>query len=68
MHWFLPVKLIKCRCVSLIVGTMRDRASANNFAMRTISVTFNCLMDMPCFCTRLTMLDSTPILEDFMKY
>lgn len=39
-----------------VVGAMRDRASVNNVAMRTISVIFNRLMDMP---TQLTVLEST---------
>ena len=54
-----------------VVGAMRDRASVNNVAMRTISVIFNRLMDMPCFSHTIDHVGqhmNIPILEEFMKY
>ena len=49
---------------------MRDRASVNNVAMRTISVVYNQLMDVGCFSHTLDHVGEkmiTPVLEEFIK-
>ena len=53
-----------------VVAAMRDRASVNNVAMRTISVIYNLLMDIGCFSHTLDHVGErmrTPILHDFTR-
>ena len=53
---------------NLIVAAMRDRASVNDVAMRTIKVVYNGLLDMGCFSHTLNHVGeriNTPILHDF---
>ena len=54
----------------MIAAAMRDRASVNDVAMRTVSVIFNRMMDMPCFSHTIDHVGermNTPILDDFTK-
>ena len=54
----------------MIVAAMRDRASINDVAMRTVLVVYNHLMDVPCFSHTLNHVGegmNTPILDDFTK-
>ena len=49
---------------------MRDRASVNDVAMRTIKVVFNELLDVGCFTHTLNHVGermNTPILHDFCQ-
>ena len=53
-----------------IVAAMRDRASVNDVAMRTIKVVYNQLLDVGCFSHTLDHVGermNTPILHDFYK-
>ena len=53
---------------NLIVAAMRDRASVNDVAMRTIKVVYNELLDVGCFSHTLNHVGeriNTPILHDF---
>ena len=53
---------------NLIVVAMRDRASVNDVAMRTIKVVYNELLDVGCFSLTLNHVGermNTPILHDF---
>ena len=53
-----------------IVAAMRDRASVNDVAMRTIKVVYNQLLDVGCFSHTLDHVGermNTPILHDFCK-
>ena len=53
---------------NLIVAAMRDRASVNDVAMRTIKVVYNELLDVGCFPHTLNHMGermNTPILHDF---
>ena len=53
-----------------IVAAMRDRASVNVVAMRTIKVLYNQLIDVGCFSHTLDHVGermNTPILHDFSK-
>ena len=53
---------------NLIVAAMRDRASVNDVAMRTIKVVYNELLDVGCFSHTLNHAGermNTPILHDF---
>ena len=53
-----------------IVAAMRDRASVNDVAMRTIQVVCNQLLDVGCFSHTLNHVGeqmNTPILQDFCK-
>ena len=53
-----------------IVEAMRDRASVNDVVMRTVSVIFSRMMDMPCFSHTLDHVGEricTPFLNDFIK-
>lgn len=53
-----------------LVAAMRDRASVNNVAMRTVTVVFPCVLDIDCFSHTLDLVGdklSTPILDKFMK-
>lgn len=53
---------------NLLVGAMRDRASVNEVAMRTIRVVYNQVVDIGCFCHTLDHVGEhmhTPILEKF---
>ena len=55
---------------NLVIAAMRDRASVNNVAMRTISVLYNDIMDIGCFSHTLDHVGErmkTPILDDFTK-
>ena len=54
----------------LIVAAMRDRASVNSVAMRTIGVIYNRMMDVGCFSHTIDHVGEkmkTPILNEFMK-
>ena len=54
----------------MIAAAMRNRASVNDVAMRTVSVIFNRMMDMPCFSHTIDHVGermNTPILDDFTK-
>lgn len=49
---------------------MRDRASVNDVAMRTISVIYNQMLDVGCFYHALDRVGErmkTPILDEFSK-
>ena len=53
---------------NLIVAAMRDRASVNDVAMKTIKVVYNELLDVGCFSHTLNHVGermNTPILHDF---
>ncbi len=53
-----------------VIAAMRDRASMNNLAMRTVSVFYNQMMDVGCFAHTLDHVGEnmqTPILEEFIK-
>ena len=55
---------------NFVVAAMRDRASVNNVAIRTISVIYNEMMDVGCFSHTLDHVGEnmkTPILDDFIK-
>ena len=55
---------------SLIVAGMRDRASVNSLAMRTISVIYNKVMDIGCFSHAIDHVGErmqTPLLDEFMS-
>ena len=54
----------------LLVAAMRDRASVNSVAMRTVSIVYNQVMDIGCFSHTLDHVGEhmqTPILDDFVK-
>ena len=54
----------------MIVAAMRDRASVNDVAMRTVLAVYNHLMDVPCFSHTLNHVGegmNTPILDNFTK-
>ena len=54
----------------LVVAAMRDRASVNEVAMRTVSVLYNKVMDIGCFSHTLDHVGErmkTPVLDDFSK-
>ena len=54
----------------LVVSAMRNRASVNDVAMRTISVLYNNMMDVGCFSHTLDRVGenmNTQILEEFTK-
>ena len=54
----------------LVVGTMHDRASVNQVAMRTVKVIYHNLLDVGCFSHTLDRVGEnmkTPILDDFFK-
>ena len=51
-----------------IIAAVRDRASVNDVAMRTIEVVYNELLDVVCFSHTLSHAGecmNTPILHDF---
>lgn len=50
-----------------VVAFMRDRASVNNVAMRTVSVLYNSMIDIGCFSHTLDHMN-TPILNEFTKH
>ena len=55
---------------NLVIAAMRDHASVNDVAMRTISVLYNTIMDIGCFSHTLDHVGErmkTPILDDFTK-
>jgi hypothetical protein len=54
----------------LVVSAMRDRASVNDVAMRTVKVLYNHVMDIGCFSHTLDHVGErmqTPILDEFVK-
>jgi hypothetical protein len=54
-----------------VVAFMRDRASVNNVAMRTVSVLYNSMIDIGCFSHTLDRVGenmNTPILDKFTKH
>ena len=54
-----------------VVAFMRDRASVNNVAMRTVSVLYNSMIDIGCFSHTLDHVGenmNTPILNEFTKH
>ena len=54
----------------LVIAAMRDRASVNDVAMRTISVIYNQMMDVGCFSDTLDHVGEkmkTAILDEFTK-
>lgn len=54
----------------MLVAAMRDRASVNTVAMRTVSILYNQIMDVGCFSHTLDLVGEhmkTPILDDFIK-
>ena len=56
---------------NLVVAFMRDWASVNNVAMRTISVIDNSMIDIGCFSHTLDHVGenmNTPILDEFTKH
>ena len=55
---------------TLLVGAMRDRASVNEVAMRTVRVIYNEVIDIGCFSHTLDHVGErmqTPILEKFFR-
>ena len=56
---------------NLVVAFMRDQASVNNVAMRTVSVLYNSMIDIGCFSHTLDHVGeniNTPILDEFTKH
>ena len=54
----------------LLVAVMRDRASVNSVAMRTVSIIYNQIMDIGCFSHTLEHVGErmqTPVVDDFIK-
>lgn len=54
-----------------VVAFMRDRASVNNVAMRTVSILYNSMIDIGCFSHTLNHVGEnmkTPILDEFTKH
>ena len=54
----------------LLVAAMRDRASVNSVAMRTLSIVFPNVLDIGCFSHTLDHVGEkfkTPILDEFIK-
>jgi hypothetical protein len=54
-----------------VVAFMRERASVNNVAMRTVSVLYNSMIDIGCFSHTLDRVGenmNTPILDEFTKH
>ena len=54
----------------LLVSAMRDRASVNSVAMRTLSIVFPNVLDIGCFSHTLDHVGEnfkTPILDEFIK-
>ncbi len=54
----------------LVVAAMRDRASVNNVAMRTVQVVYNQVFDIGCFSHTLDLVGEnmrTCVLDDFFK-
>ena len=54
----------------LVVASMRDRASVNDVAMRTVNVLYNQIMDIGCFSHTIDHVGErmkTPVLDDFSK-
>jgi hypothetical protein len=55
---------------NLLVAAMRDRASVNNVALRTLSIVFTQVFDIGCFSHTLDHVGERmkpPVLDDFMK-
>ena len=55
---------------NLVIAAMRDRASVNDVAMRTMSVIYNQMMDVGCFSHTLDHVGEklkTAILDEFTK-
>ena len=55
---------------NLLVAAMRDRASLNSVAMRTVSIVYNRVMDVGCFSHTLEHVGEcmkTTVLDDFSK-
>ncbi len=55
---------------NMVLAAMRDRASVNDVAMRTISIVYNQILDVGCFSHTLDHVGErmrTPILDDFTK-
>ena len=55
---------------NLLIAAMRDRASVNNVAIRTLSIVFPKVLDIGCFSHTLDHVGEhmkTPVLEEFMK-
>jgi hypothetical protein len=55
---------------TLLVGAMRDRASVNEVAMRTVRVIYNQVINISCFSHTLDHVGEhmqTPILEKFFR-
>ena len=53
-----------------LVAAMRDRASVNKVALRTLSVIYPCLLDVGCFAHTLDLVGekfSTPVLSEFIS-
>ena len=55
---------------SMVLEAIRDRASVNDVAMRTISVVYNQILDVGCFSHTLDHVGErmkTPVLDEFTK-
>ena len=55
---------------NMVLAAMRDRASVNDVAMRTISIIYNQILDVGCLSHILDHVGErmkTPILDDFVK-
>lgn len=53
-----------------LVAAMRDRASVNSVAIRTLSIVFPAMVDIGCFSHTLDLVGekiNTPVLEEFVK-
>ena len=56
---------------NLVIAFMRDRASVNSVAMRTVSVMYNSMIDIGCFSHTLDIVGehmNIPILNKFTKH
>ena len=55
---------------NLLVAAMRDRASLNSVAVRTVSILYNQVMDIRCFSHPLDHVGErmqTPVMDNFIK-
>ena len=55
---------------NLLIAAMRDRASVNSVAMRTVSIVYNKVMDVGCFSHTLDHVGEhmkTPVLDEFQR-
>ena len=56
--------------LNLLVTAIRDRASVNNVAIRTLSIVFPKVLDIGCFSHTLDQVGEhmkIPVLEEYLK-